>query len=383
MNQIYDCLVLGVGGVGSASLYYAAAKGWNVVGVERFTISHALGSSHGQTRIIRQAYFEHPNYVPLLKSAYELWDQFEKNVGKTLFQRTGLLEVGHPDGPIIGGILRSASEHGLAIRELSSADLAAAYPIFSAREDDVAIVEENAGFLHVEDCLASFVSAAQDLGATVVENAIVKGWDESRGLFKVSTTEGSFQARRLIITAGPWASECLPLMSSQLKVIAKHQHWFRFMDDRIDLRNGCPTFFFETDEGYFYGFPDIDGRGAKVCEHSGGTVVQDPLKVDREIDPQDLDRVQNFCNRYLNFPRGIHQDHRVCMYTMSPDEHFIVDRLSENAVFTCGLSGHGFKFIPVLGQAMVELLDGRTRDDMDFLRANRFNTDAADAKSIG
>ena len=97
MNQIYDCLVLGVGGVGSASLYYAAAKGWNVVGVERFTISHALGSSHGQTRIIRQAYFEHPNYVPLLKSAYELWDQFEKNVGKTLFQRTGLLEVGHPD----------------------------------------------------------------------------------------------------------------------------------------------------------------------------------------------------------------------------------------------------------------------------------------------
>lgn len=379
MNKIYDCIVLGVGGVGSAALYYAAAKGWNVLGIEQFSVVHALGSSHGQTRIIRQAYFEHPDYVPLLKSAYGLWEQFEKTVGRSLFQRTGLLEVGHPDGPIIGGIRRSANEHGLAIRELNARELKAAYPFFSARQDDVAIVEENAGFLRVEPCLESFVEAAQELGATVLENVVVDGWDDSDGVVTVSTSDGVFHAKRIILTAGPWANACLPSLQIELKVIAKHQHWFRFTDDRINLKNGCPTFFFETDEGYFYGFPDLDGRGAKICEHSGGVNVDDPLNIRREIDLQDLERVQNFCNQYLDFPRGIHQDHRVCMYTMSPDEHFIVDRVAENCVFACGLSGHGFKFIPVLGQALVEMLEGRSRADMDFLRVSRFNTDAAKA----
>lgn len=379
MKKIYDCIILGIGGVGSAALYYAAKNGWDVLGIERFSVAHAMGSSHGQTRIIRQAYFEHPDYVPLLKSAYALWSQFEAAVGKSFFQRTGLLQVGHPEGPIIGGIRRSANEHGLAIRELNPMELKSAYPFFSPREDDVAIVEENAGFLRVEPSLASFVGAACELGAALLENTVVEGWDESSGLVTVSTSEGAFQAKRMILSAGPWAKQVLPSMTEKFRVIAKHQHWFRFADDRIDLDKGCPTFFFETDEGYFYGFPDIDGRGAKICEHSGGSTVVDPLTIDREIDPVDLERVQNFCNHYLNFPRGIHQDHRVCMYTMSPDEHFMVDRVSDNVVFAGGLSGHGFKFVPVLGHALVELLEGRSRADMDFLRVCRFNTDAAEA----
>ena len=373
MSKNYDCIVLGVGGIGSAAMYYAASQGWRVLGLDRFPIGHARGSSHGQTRIIRQAYFEHPDYVPLLKSTYELWDDLEKITGQSLFQRTGLLQVGNPQSSIIQGVKASAEEHALTVREFDNATLQDNFPLFHFRDDDVGVLEENAGFLRVEECVSTFAQAALEMGAELVEGVTIEGWDQGAAGYEVTTSQGRFFGRRLIIAAGAWAHQLMPELDRELRVIAKHQHWFRIPDERTRLDKGCPIFFFETAEGYFYGFPDIDGNGTKICEHSGGTPVENALEINREIDPVDLERVQHFAHHSLNCPRGIHHDHRVCMYTMSPDEHFIVDRADDQVAFACGLSGHGFKFAPVLGKALVQLLEGSPRADMDFLKLKRFN----------
>lgn len=372
----YDCIVLGVGGVGSAALYFAAKQGWNVLGIDRFSPGHHRGSSHGTTRIIRQAYFEHPDYVPLVLDAYRLWDDFEKESGQNLFQRTGLLQVGNPEGPIIGGVQRCADEHGLPLRRFETEDLRRAYPLFNCREGDVGLFEEIAGFLRVEDCVSTFAKHAIQLGATIIDNATISEWRElSNDDFVVKTDQGDFCSSKLIISGGAWSHDLMPDLLLDLKVISKHQHWFRIDDPRCQLGEGCPTFFFETDEGYFYGFPGMDGDGNKVAEHSGGVAVPDPLNVDRELNTVDLQRVQNFVHEYFNAPRGVHSSHSVCMYTMSADEHFMIDTLPSNkrVAFACGLSGHGFKFTSLIGKSLVDMLEGQRRDDMDFLRVNRFN----------
>ena len=374
MSKIYDCIVLGVGGLGSAALYYAARKGWKTIGLDRFQPGHARGSSHGRSRIIRQAYFEHPDYVPLLLDSFQMWKEAEQLAGIRLFQQTGLLQIGNPDGPIIKGIRQSASQNQLALKEFSTDQLRKSFSIFNCRDGDVGLFEELAGFLYVEDCVRAFVDLATRLSAKVIEGVTIDGWCKTETGFEVSTDQDTWHGRRLIITAGAWASQLLPEFSTSLKVIAKHQHWFRIPDDRTNLDAGFPTFFFETDQGYFYGFPDFDGHGNKVAEHSGGNTVQDPLSVNRELDSIDLNRVQDFIHQYFNAPRGIHREHNVCMYTMSPDEFFIVDVADEKLSFACGMSGHGFKFAPVLGKALVDMVDGDLRSDMEFLRASRFNT---------
>jgi monomeric sarcosine oxidase len=373
MSKVYDCLVLGIGGVGSAALYYAARRGWRTLGVDRFSPGHARGSSHGRTRIIRQAYFEHPDYVPLLIDAYQLWRDLEEASGQQFFRRTGLLQIGDPQGTVIRGIRRSAEQHRLAIGEYTAAELQTRFPFFQCRDSDVGIFEENAGFLRVEESIAAWVGLAREQGAELLERAVVEGWSTGPTGFELQTSEGRVHARRLIVAAGAWTAQLVPELAGHLKVIAKHQHWFYIPDERATLQQACPVFFFETAQGYFYGFPDIDGQGCKMSEHSGGTPVTDPLTVSRQLDPGDLQRVQDFAQSHFATPPASHLKHSVCMYTMSPDEHFMVDVADPHMAFAAGLSGHGFKFAPLLGKSLVDLVDGRERDDMDFLRVKRFN----------
>ena len=383
MSKVFDCIVLGVGGMGSAALLYAAKKSWRTIGIDRFEPGHARGSSHGRTRIIRQAYFEHPDYVPLLLDSYQLWEEIQSASGQHLFEETGLLQVGDPQGDVISGIRRSADEHSLDLVELKTNELRQHYPLFNFRDGDVGLFEKAAGFLRVEKSVCAFVEAAKQQGAELQTSTVVKRWSEGAAGFEVEIEDANGQnaetirGLRLIVTAGAWASallgDSMPGVASKLQVVAKHQHWFKINDDRIRLEAGCPTFFFETGDGCFYGFPDCDGHGAKIAEHTGGVSVEDPLTVNRELDTQDLQRVQQFSQVCFNAPRGIHIGHSVCMYTMSPDEHFIVDRIGENVSFACGMSGHGFKFAPVIGRALVDMLDGNLRADMQFLKASRFD----------
>jgi sarcosine oxidase len=371
--QNYDVIVIGCGGVGSATLYQLAREGVRALGIEQFGIAHERGSSHGQTRIIRQAYFEHPDYVPLLRMAYAAWGKLEQQSGRKLFHRIGLLEVGPADGALIPGVLESARRHNLAIETFNAAEVALRFPGFRAPQDAVAVFEENAGYLLVEEAVRAQLDCARNCGAELRTGQTVRAWRVEGDTVCVDCEQESFSAARLIVTTGAWSASLLRPFGVNLRVVPKHLHWYA--NESTNYRDGSPVFFYEIPRGYFYGFPQLDERGVKIGEHSGGDEVSDPLKVARGVDPEDRRRTIEFLCDYL--PQVSHraEDHTVCFYTFSPDNHFIVDRHPEyeNVAFAAGLSGHGFKFAPVLGQVLSDFaLRGSTDLPVAFLSLNRF-----------
>lgn len=370
----YDVIVLGTGGVGSATLFHLAQRGARVLGIDRFPGGHDRGSSHGQTRIIRQAYFEHSDYVPLLLHAYELWADLEENRGEKLLHQVGLLEIGPPQGPVVSGVLESARRHGLKVDRLSADDVADRFPGFEVPDDCEAVFERRAGYLLVERCVLAHLDQATRLGAELCTGESVQKWTADASGVTVQTDRGQYTAGRLVISAGAWARELLADLGIPLRVLRKHLHWYACDDDHYLQDLGCPTFLYETPEGVFYGFPQLDGLGVKVAEHSGGSVVTDVLHDDRAFEPEDRRRVEAFLSVCLPGVSRRVTGHTTCFYTMSPDEHFLVDRhpAHDNVVFAAGLSGHGFKFTCVLGEILADLaLAGRTAHPIDFLRCTR------------
>ena len=370
----YDVIVVGTGGVGSAALFELARRGARVVGIDRFPPAHDRGSSHGQTRAIRKAYYEHPNYVPLVHRAYHLWAELERRRSQQLYHEVGLLQVGPPDGMVISGVLDSARLHGLEIERLSSRDVRDRFAGFVVPEDAAAVFERCAGYLLVEDCVIAHLQEASKLGADLCNGQVVRSWRADRRGVSVQTDADTFTAGHLVITGGAWAGSLLADLGILLKVLRKHLHWFAGGEEGYRAERGCPVFFFETAEGFYYGFPQLDHRGVKVGEHSGGSVVTDPLNLARDIEPGDLRRVASFVGTYMPGLSRRATDHAVCMYTMSPDEHFLVDRHPEHdrVLFAAGLSGHGFKFVGVLAEALADLaLQGKTSLPIEFLSCTR------------
>ena len=375
MSKHFDLIVIGCGGVGSAVAYFAAKRNLRALAIEQFEPVHARGSSHGDTRVIRQAYFEHPAYVPLLKRAYELWSELETELGFQLFYRTGLLEVGPESGVLIQGVRTAAAQHQLPLEEIDRRSFAQRFEGFVLPEDAVAVFESNAGYLLVEECIRNYINEAQRMGGDLRFNQRVTGYEVQGNQVHVSTASERFVASRLVITAGAWASDLLAGLGLRLRVLRKHLHWYQpSVPNAYQLDSPTPTFFYETDQGYFYGFPIRNARGLKVAQHSGGEQVYDPAQVDRRLDCEERDQVDRFLQSHLPQIALPATDHAVCMYTMSPDEHFIVDRhpVYPQISFAAGLSGHGFKFASVLGESLVQLaIDGRTQLPLDFLRLNR------------
>lgn len=370
---MYDAIVIGTGGVGSAAAYHLARRGAKVLGLDRFPGGHDRGSSHGETRIIRQAYFEHPDYVPLLKRAYELWRELETLVGQNLFYQVGLLQIGPESGAVVRGVLESARRHRLTVEKLDAAQIAHRWPGFRVPECSVGAYEPGAGYLRVEECVLAHLAAAQRQGAELKTGATVLSWKEEAAGICVATDQGDFRAAKLVITAGPWAPQLLADLGIRLEIRRKHLYWFGTSDAALD-QSRCPTFLYEVPQGIYYGFPSIDPLGVKVAEHSGGEVVTDPLNDPRQIDERDLGRVKDFLSQCMPTANGVLNRHAVCSYTMSPDEHFIVDRhpRSERVMFAAGLSGHGFKFTSVLGEALAEMaLSGSTSLPVEFLNRSR------------
>jgi len=371
----YDAIVLGAGGIGSAALYELARRGARSIGIDRFHPPHDRGSSHGQSRVIRQAYFEHPDYVPLLFEAYRMWRELEQTCGRSLFHEIGLIQLGPVDGVVVPGVLRSAGEHGLTVESMSAADVERRWPGLHAGDGLVGVYEPRAGYLLVEECVRAHLEAAQAKGAELLLDTEVLGWSANGHEVRVQTTRGDFQASRLIVTAGAWATKVLSDLSMKLSVRRKSLFWFDSPSTKYDLASGCPIYLYELSEGVFYGFPKLDARGIKAGEHTGGIVVSDPLSVDREIVASEQMAIEQFLKSHLPEVSSRVTDHTVCLYTMSPDEHFIVDRhlAHANVAFAAGLSGHGFKFGPVLGRVLVDLaLDGGTSLPIDILSLARF-----------
>ena len=370
----HDCIVIGTGGVGSAALFHLARRGVRALGIDRFTPGHDRGSSHGHTRLIRLAYMEHPDYVPLLRRAYTLWAELSEQCGQQLYTETGLLEVGPADGFMVPGVRASARAHRLQVDELSAAEAEQRFPGFRVPPSMTAVFEQRAGYLRVEACVLAHINHAQRAGARVRSNEIVRAWrTDGRGVI-VTTDRAEYAAERCIITAGAWAGQLLGELGIPLTIRRKALFWYE-TDDRVYGEPGCPCYFYETPEGNFYGFPPTDGFGLKVAEHSGGQSVSDPLSLDRNVSAHDQDQVERFLAGYLPGVSRRCQHHVVCMYTMSPDEHFVLDRHPEytQVAFVAGLSGHGFKFASALGELLSQLaLDGQTCLAAEFLGCQRF-----------
>ena len=373
----YDAIVLGVGGVGSAALYHLARRGLRVLGLDRFSPGHDRGSSHGGTRIIRQAYFEHADYVPLVLRAWELWAELGQRSGEPMFEEVGLLQVGPPEGDVVKGILGSARKHALDVEELDAGDIVRRWPGFRVPKGMVGVYERRAGYLHVERCVLAHVAEAVAAGAELACDRTALSWRSEGSGIAVSTDREEICASKLVIAAGPWAAELLADFAVRLEVLRKPVFWLATRDDSYRPARGCPCYLYELPEGIFYGIPQLDGRGVKVAEHTAGRAVADPLYVDRDLNADDRNRVTRFAAEYLPHATDEVRDHSVCMYTMTPDRHFIIDHHPSfpQVIIVAGLSGHGFKFVPVLGEVAADLvIDGTTTLPIDFLRMSRFHT---------
>jgi len=370
----YDCIVAGCGGVGSAALYHLAQKGFRVLGFDQYPVGHDRGSSHGETRVIRQAYFEHPDYVPLLQRAYSLWQELQSLRGTQLLYQTGILQIGPPQGEVISGVLRAASEHGLQIQQLAASDVAERFPGFHVPDGSGAVFESLGGYLRVEDCVRAHVELAQARGAEIQTGETIIDWSPSPGGITVTTDKSVYQADSLILATGAWASQWLSQSGLHFKVLRKHLHWFANSDPRYQQDQGAPVFFYQLGERFYYGFPQHNALGVKVSEHSGGELIQNPADLSRHRDPIDFATLADFVQHCLPGVTQTATRHEVCMYTMSPDGHFVLDAHPQhgNVFFAAGLSGHGFKFASVLGEILADLVSGSAHQPPSLFSASRF-----------
>src|ERR1700733_2233239 len=292
-SSAFDVIVVGVGGVGSAALDQLALRGSYVLGLDRFAPGHDRGSSHGRTRLIRQAYYEHPDYVPLLKRAYELWADLSRRCRKTLYHEVGVLCVGRPDRPVISGMLASARQHALTVEQLSTADVAARFPGFRVPEPLAAVFEPRAGYLDCEDAVRAASEQAVKNEVFLQTDANVIEWKAEGAGVSIRTDRTTYHAGSLIIAAGAWAGSLLADLGIHFEVLRKSFYWYEAPETYAADR-GAPGFIYETDSGNFYGFPVIAPQGLKVGEHTGGLPVGDPLLVDRSPDAAETARIEQF-----------------------------------------------------------------------------------------
>lgn len=371
----FDCIVVGVGGMGSAALYQLARRGRRVLGLERFDIPHDLGSSHGITRIIRLAYYEDPSYVPLLRRAYELWRDLERAAGERLLHLTGSIDAGPPGSAVFEGSLRSCLEHGLPHEVLTSAELHRRFPGYRLPADTLALLQPEGGFLLPERCIVAHVLAAQALGAEVHGREQVLEWEPRGDGVRVRTDRGSYEAGRLVLTAGPWAATLVPRLAGLAVPERQVLAWFQPHRPDLFLPERFPVFNLLVAEGRFYGFPIFAVPGFKIgrYHHLGERV--DPDQVDRACHPRDEEPLRACTQRYFPDASGPTMGLKVCFFTNSPDEHFIIDLHPgyPQVVLAAGFSGHGFKFCSVVGEILADLSDQqRTRHDIRLFRLARF-----------
>lgn len=371
----YDVIVVGVGGMGSATLYNLALRGCKVLGLEKFDIPHEIGSSHGISRIIRLAYAEHPNYVPLLRRAYELWRQLENLAGERLLIITGGIDAGSEQSSIITGSLDSCALHHLPHEVLDSVSLGRRFPGYRLPPDMLAVYQAEAGFLLPERCIVTYVEAAHRLGAEIHAREQVVDWEATEKRVVVRTERGSYSARRLVVTAGAWAGNLVPLLRTIAVPERQVLLWTQPLRPEFFRLESFPVFNMEAPEGRFYGFPVYGVPGFKIGRyHHLQEQVDDPDSMDRECYLEDETALRVGIRQYFPAADGPTMSMKTCLFTNSPDEHFILDLHPDfpHVAIAAGFSGHGFKFCSVIGEIMSELiLDGTASLDIDMFRLGR------------
>lgn len=362
-----DVIVAGLGAMGSQALAECARRGLRVAGFDRFSPPHDQGSSHGKSRIIREAYFEDPIYVPLVRRAYERWAELEAETGATLLRRTGGLCYGPPAGDLVAGARRSADLHALPYEMLDAAAMRARFPAFVVRDDWVGVLEPRAGMLAPEASIAAALTVAERRGAAIHRHEPVLRWRQEGDGVVVETERGTHRAAQLIISAGMWVRSLLGGAAPPLTVQRNALFWFAPAErPELFAPERFPVFIGEVDAGpLLYGFPDA-GDGVKVALHHHGPATT-PEAVDRLVHPTEAAHLRTLVDRWLPAASGALRETGVCTYTNAPDEHFIIDRHpdADRVIVASPCSGHGFKFASVMGEVLADLvMTGRSRFDL-------------------
>ena len=375
----YDTIVVGLGAMGSATLYHLALRGQRALGLEQFSPGHALGSSHGDSRIIREQYFEHPLYVPLVQRAYQLWRELEQNTCRPLMMITGGLMIGPTDGVVVTGTIRSAIEHRLPHDVLSAAELRTRFTAFAPAEGLVGAWDPRAGFLDADACNAAHVDAARAKGAHASFDEPVTKWEPDGDGVRVATPRGTYLADRLLLATGSWTKEILRDLDLPLTIEREVLVWFDPAEDRgaYDPQR-FPIFCYEDTPGRIcFGVPRT-ARGVKAGVHHSGEFVARPGDVRRDVDASEVAALRDALRPVLpGLSRAPVRESGVCLYTNTPDDNFVVDwhPRYHNVLVSSPCSGHGFKFASVLGEAQAELLTtGKSRFDLSPFRIDRFSS---------
>ncbi len=362
-------IVAGLGAMGSAAAFHLARSGLKVLGLDRYHPPHEQGSSHGQTRIIREAYFEHPVYVPIVQRAYELWTALEQESGQQLFIQTGGLMIGPPKGVVVRGAHTSAELHGLKYEYLSAPEIRERFPALRPARGMAGILEPRAGVLFPERCIEAHLRLARSRGTALSFGEEMVGWQLAGERVRVRTAKAEYRADRLVISAGSWLQRLVPDLEVPVTVERQILFWFEPHERSVWQSDRCPIHLWEYSDGrFFYGFPAL-GHGVKLARHHQGAMV-DPERVSREVKPHETAALRRV-TRPLLAPLGRCVMSTVCLYTNMPDGHFLIDHhpACPQVLIVSPCSGHGFKFSSAIGEIVAGLVrTGQTRFDLELFR---------------
>jgi len=374
-SKHFNTIVIGVGGMGSATCYYLAKRGKRVLGLERFDIPHDLGSSHGYTRIIRLAYYEHPSYVMLLKRSYDLWDEIEARTGQQLLYKNGSIDAGPADSWVFKGALRSAVEHELEHDVLTGAEVNARWPGYQLPHYTMALFQPDGGFLVPERATVAFAEAAHSFGAEIHGRETVLGWEPVGDGVRVFTDRAEYTADSLVITAGAWNNTVLPFLRDLAVPERQVLAWLQPERPELFRPENFPVFNLLVPEGRYYGFPVFAVPGFKFGMYHHFQEHGAPETLDFEPRWEDEEALREFAARYFPQGAGPTMTLKACMFTNSPDKHFIIDLHPQypQVSFAAGFSGHGYKFASVIGEIMADLAERQeTRHDIRLFNVARF-----------
>ncbi len=366
-SSSYDVIVIGVGGMGSATAWQLARRGCRVLGLEQFNIPHELGSSHGQTRIIRLAYSEHPSYVPLLRRAYALWREIQEQAGERLLHITGALDAGPADDWVYQGSKTSCEEHGLPHEILTGTEVNRRFPGYRLPEDIMAVFQTDGGYLPPERCIVAYVEAAHAAGAEIRGCEPVLDWTSNGRGVSVRTAKTTYTADRLVITAGAWIGKVVSVLERAVQPERQVLAWLQPRQLDLFLPDRFPVFNIQVPEGRFYGLPVHGVPGFKIGRYHHLEESVDMDRIDRSTHPRDEAVLREFAERYFPDGAGPTLSLQVCAFTNTPDGHFILDTHPEypNVFVASPCSGHGFKFCSVIGEIMADLATtGETTHDI-------------------
>lgn len=373
----YDVIVAGLGAMGSATAAHLALRGKRVLGLERWMPGHPFGSSHGDSRIIREMYFEHPMYVPLVQRAHDLWRELEGHAGNSLMHTIGGLMIGPEGGALVNGTLRSAREHGLPYEILSSDEVTRRYPAFALRNGDVAVHDPRAGYLDPEACNAAHLKLAAKHGAELRFEEPLTSWNATSEGVEVATAFGNYFADRLVLSVGARSREIIGNLELPLEVERQAVFWFEpgTGDSRYDAKS-FPIWAHEYVPGEIcYGFPRL-ARGVKASVMHSGEIVESADDVNRDVDQSEIEPLRSALSGVLpQLSHAIVVDRDVCLFTNTPDHDFVIDFHPEspNVLLSSACSGHGFKFASAIGEIQADLAaEGKSRFDLSPFRVSRF-----------